>query len=180
MDATFPMGYASPLKLPLQSYVPYLDHVMREICSQKRPDILLTGSQSGTIPYDVMDHKTHAMPSVAFLLGVKPDACILVVNSIDAEDYIRDTIDGIRALCKAPTLLLAMADREKHVRMVYGRGLITPQKMARSNIEGHLKRLEDTFQLPAVEILSADGQQRIMETVVRFFSSEKDVNRSMA
>ena len=32
-----------------------------------------------------------------FLLGVKPDACILVVNSIDTEEYIRDTIDGIRA-----------------------------------------------------------------------------------
>ena len=173
MDMAFPMGYASTLKMPLQSYVPYLDYKMREICQHKRPDIILTGSQSGTIPYDVMAHSTHTMSSLAFLLGVKPDACILVVNSIDAEAYVRDTIDGIRAVCKAPTLLLAMGDREKHVRMAYGRSMITPQKMSQSDIAGHLKRLEDTFQLPAVEILSDEGQQRIVDIVVEYFSTDQ-------
>ena len=172
MDVAFPMGYASTLTLSLQHYVPYLDYKMRELCQCKRPDLILTGSQSGTIPYDVTEHSTHAMSSLAFLLGVKPDACILVVNSIDAEAYIRDTIDGIRAVCKAPTLLLAMGDREKHIRMAYGRSMVTPQKMGRSEIDGHLKRLEDTFQLPVIEILSEVGQQRAVETVVRYFSEE--------
>ncbi len=175
MDVAFPMGYASTLKMPLQSYVPYLDYKMREICQHKRPDIILTGSQSGTIPYDVMEHSTHTMSSLAFLLGVKPDACILVVNSIDAEAYIRDTIDGIRAVCKAPTLLLAMGDREKHIRMAYGRSMITPQKMERSALENHIKKLEDTFQVPAVEILSEDGQMRAVETVIQYFSEDQQV-----
>jgi uncharacterized NAD-dependent epimerase/dehydratase family protein len=173
MDAVFPMGYASPLKLPLQYYVPYLDYKMREICERKNPDIILTGSQSGTIPYDVMEHSTHSMSSLAFLLGVKADVCILVVNSIDVEEYIRDTIDGIRAVCKAPTLALAMGDREKHIRVAYGQSMITPQKMGRSDIERHLKRLEDTFQLPAVEILSEVGQQRVVDTVVQYFSKDQ-------
>lgn len=172
MDVVFPMGYASPLKLPLQSYVPYLDYKMRELCQRKKPDIILTGSQSGTVPYDVMEHSTHTMSSLAFLLGVKPDACILVVNSIDVDAYIRDTIDGIRAVCKAPTLILAMGDREKHIRMAYGQSMVTPQKMGRSDIEGHLKRLEDAFQLPAVEILSEVGQQRVVETMIQYFSKD--------
>ena len=85
MDAAFPMGYASPLKLPFQHYIPYLDYKMREICQRTQPDIILTGSQSGTIPYHVQEHSTHCLSSLAFLLGVKPDACILVVNSIDAD-----------------------------------------------------------------------------------------------
>ncbi len=172
MDAAFPMGYASPLKLPFQHYIPYLDYKIREICQRTQSDIILTGSQSGTIPYHVQEHSTHCLSSLAFLLGVKPDACILVVNSIDAEEYIRDTIDGIRAVCKASTILLAMGDREKHIRTAYGRSMITPKKMAQSQIDQHLKKLEDTFCVPAIEILSETGQQRLVETAIRYFSKD--------
>ncbi len=181
MDAAFPMGYASPLKLPFQHYIPYLDYKMREICqglsacnaqAGTQLDIILTGSQSGTIPYHVQEHSTHCLSSLAFLLGVKPDACILVVNSIDAEEYIRDTIDGIRAVCKAPTILLAMGDHEKHIRTAYGHSMITPKKMAQSQIDQHLKKLQDTFCVPAIEILSETGQQRLVETVIQYFSKD--------
>ena len=172
MDAAFPMGYASPLKLPFQHYIPYLDYKMREICQCTQPDIILTGSQSGTIPYHVQEHSTHCLSSLAFLLGVKPDACILVVNSIDGEEYIRDTIDGIRAVCKAPTILLAMGDHEKHIRTAYGRSMITPKKMAQAQIDQHLKKLQDTFCVPAIEILSETGQQRLVETVIQYFSKD--------
>ncbi len=172
LDAAFPMGYASPLKLPFQHYIPYLDYKMREICQRTQPDIILTGSQSGTIPYHVQEHSTHCLSSLAFLLGVKPDACILVVNSIDAEEYIRDTIDGIRAVCKAPTILLAMGDHEKHIRTAYGHSMITPKKMAQSKIDQHLKKLQDTFCVPAIEILSETGQQRLVETVIQYFSKD--------
>ncbi|MYD61570.1 MAG: S8 family serine peptidase [Gemmatimonadetes bacterium] len=172
MDAAFPMGYASPLKLPFQHYIPYLDYKMREICQRTQPDIILTGSQSGTIPYHVQEHSTHCLSSLAFLLGVKPDACILVVNSIDAEEYIRDTIDGIRAVCKAPTISLAMGDHEKHIRTAYGRSMITPKKMAQSQIDRHLKKLQDSFCVPAIEILSETGQQRLVKTVIQYFSKD--------
>ena len=172
MDAAFPMGYASPLKLPFQHYIPYLDYKMREIRQRTQPDIILTGSQSGTVPYQVQDHSTHYLSSLAFLLGVKPDACILVVNSIDAEEYIRDTIDGIRAVCKAPTILLAMGDEEKHIRTAYGRSMITSKKMAQAQIDRHLKKLQDSFCVPAIEILSETGQQRLVETVIQYFSKD--------
>ena len=172
MDAAFPMGYASPLKLPFQHYIPYLDYKMREIFQRTQPDIILTGSQSGTIPYHVQEHSTHCLSSLAFLLGVKPDACILVVNSIDAEEYIRDTIDGIRAVCKSPTILLAMGDEEKHIRTAYGHSMITSKKMAQAQIDRHLKKLQDTFCVPAIEILSETGQQRLVETVIQYFSKD--------
>ena len=169
MDLAFPMGYASPLELPLQVYVPYLDYKMREINRKKQPEIILIGSQSGTIPYDVNEHKTHSLSSIAFMLGTKPDACILVVNSIDADDYIRDTMDGIRAVCKAPTILLAMSDKEKHIRAAYGRTMINPQQMSREQIDEKLQYLEQTFNLSAVEIVSEEGQQKMLETVLQFF-----------
>ena len=172
MDLAFPMGYASPLKLPLQVYVPYLDFKMREMCRKKRPEIILVGSQSGTIPYDLFEHSTHPLPTIAFLLGTKPDACILVVNSIDPDEYIRDTLNAIQALAKAPTIMLAMSDKEKHIRAAYGRTIISPRQMSRQEIEEKLLHLEETFAMPAIEIISKGGQQRMVETVIRHFAAE--------
>ncbi len=171
MDLAFPMGYASPLELPLQVYVPYLDHKMKEICQKKEPEIMLVGSQSGTIPYDVVEHDTHSLPTIAFLLATKPDACILVVNSIDPDEYIRDTINAIQALGKTPTILLAMSDKEKHIRAAYGRTMISPRQMSREEIDGKLQHLEGTFEMPAVEIVSEADQQRMVETVIRHFAN---------
>ena len=75
-------------------------------------------------------------------------------------------------MCKAPTILLAMGDREKHIRMAYGRSMITPKKMAQSQIDQHLKKLEDKFCVPAIEILSQTGQQRLIEIVIQYFSKD--------
>lgn len=172
MDLAFPMGNASPLKLPLQVYVPYLDLKMREMCRKKRPEIILVGSQSGTIPYDLYEHDTHPLPTIAFLLGTKPDACILAVNSIDPDEYIQDTLNAIRALGKAPTIMLAMSDKEKHIRAAYGRTIISPRQMSRQEIQQKLLHLEETFAIPAVEIVSEEGQQRMVETVIRHFAAE--------
>ena len=66
-----------------------------------------------------------------------------------------------------------MGNREKHIRTAYGRSLITPKKMARYEIDRHLQALEDAFQLPAIEILSERGQQRLVETVIQYFSADQ-------
>ena len=177
MDFAFPMGYASPLDLPLQWYVPYLDYKMRQICRQQRPDLMIVGSQSGTIPYDVHEHGAPSMASIAFLLGTKPDACILVVNSIDADRYVGDSIDAIRALAKAPTLILAMSDKEKHIRAAYGRSWVAPRQMRPAEIAAKLGYLENRFGLPAVEIASAQGQRRMAAEIVRYFASSRNADR---
>ena len=104
--------------------------------------------------------------------SAQPDACILVVNSIDPEEYIRDTMDAIRSLVRAPTILLAMSDKEKHVRAAYGRSSVAPRQMSPAEIETKLRCLEERFGLPATGILSEDGPTTVAETVIRHFSVE--------
>ncbi len=173
MDCAFPMGYAASIRMSLDYYIPFLDAKMREICHRKRPHLILTGAQSGTVPYDVREHQTQTLPTIAFLMGVKPDACVLVVNSVDADDYIQDTIDGIRALCQAPTLLLAMGDQEKHIQVAYGRTAIKPRRMSEDEIRRKLRHLEQTFEIPAVCITARTDIHRAVDVVVEHFAAEE-------
>ena len=171
MDYAFPMGYGSPMDdLPMQYFPAFIDAKMRQICSEKCPDIIIAGSQSRTIPYNIRDHALNMIPSISFLLGIKPDACIVVVNDTDTQDYIQDTIDVIRSLVKAPTIALAMSDQKFHLNKLYGRPRLTPKKMDPDYIKKRLMWLEDTFHLPAESIVSEDGIQRITQTVIQFFS----------
>ena len=166
------MGYASPLRIPLQHYPAYLDAQMRAI-NKKRPDIILAGSQSGTIPYDIHHPQTYSMSSLAFLMGIRADACVLVVNSVDAHDYIQDTLDTLRGVGKTWVLALAMSDQEKHRREVMGRALHVPRQMQAGEIEARLVELERRFGLPAVAILAEEGQQRLVDLIVEYFASEE-------
>jgi uncharacterized NAD-dependent epimerase/dehydratase family protein len=169
MDLAFPMGYNSPLRIPLQYFSPFLDYKMREI-STRNPDIIITGSQSGTVPYDVLEPSTHSLPTIAFILGVKPDASILVVNSIDSVGYIRDSIDGLRVIGQNPTILLAISDKRKHTRTAYGRQIVTPDQMSEDEISKTLSRLEEEFCIPAISIASPEGQEKMANLVVDYFS----------
>ena len=171
MDYAFPMGYGSPMgDLPMQYFPVFIDAKMRQISSEKRPDIIIAGSQAGTIPYNVKEHALYMLTPMSFLLGIKPDACILVVNDTDTQDYIQDTIDVIRGLVKAPTIALAMSDQKLHLNKSYGRSRLIPKKMAPDAIKKRLLWLEDTFHLPAESIVSEDGIQRITQIVLQFFS----------
>ena len=176
MDWSLPIGYAQPMELTVNYYAPLVDYKMRQLCHQKRPDLILIGAQASTIPYHKQEHNIHSLPTLAFLLGAQPDACILVVNNIDPEEYIQDTLDTIRALTKAPTLLLAMSDKEKQIRTAHGRSWVTPRPLNKQEIGAKLCALEDRFALPAMEILSEEGQQRMVDTVLQYFATPK--NRS--
>jgi uncharacterized NAD-dependent epimerase/dehydratase family protein len=173
MDCAFPMGYAASIQMPLDYYVPFLDTKMRQICQRKRPHLLLTGAQSGTIPYEVHEPQTHTLPSIAFLMGVKPDACLLVVNSVDTDDYIQDTIDGIRALCQAPTLLLAISNQEKHMQTAYGRTAVKPRRMNEEEICRKLQYLQQKFGLPAISITDQVGIHRAVDIIAEHFTEEE-------
>lgn len=173
MDVAFPTGYASPLQFPIQLHAPYLDFKMREVCAKKKPDLMLVGAQSGSIPYDVHEPGNHTLTTLAFMLGTKPDANILVVNSVDDGEYIRDTMNTLKAITKGPVLCLAMSDKEKHIRAAYGRTLISPRQMSKEEIRKKLAYLEDRFEIPAVEIVSEEGQQRMVDLIISYFADEQ-------
>ena len=105
-------------------------------------------------------------------MGTKPDANILVVNGVDDGEYIRDTINALKAMTKGPVLCLAMSDKEKHIRTAYGRTLISPRQMSKGEIDETLANLERQFEIPAIEIVSQKGQQRMVDAITSHFADE--------
>jgi uncharacterized NAD-dependent epimerase/dehydratase family protein len=173
-DLVFPYGYASAVGFPLDLYVPYLEVQMCEIAERCQPHIIIVGTQSGTIPYDFsLPMSNHTLPSIAFLFGTKPDAYILTVNSKDPCEYIQDTIHALHALGKGQTILLTMSHQEKDVRTLYGRYRTVTRRLADGEVVQKLSMLEEWFHLPATEVTSEQGQEKLLRTVIDYFAVEE-------
>jgi len=132
------------------------------------------GTQSGTIPYDFsLPLSNHTLPSIAFLFGTKPDAYILTVNSKDPYEYIQDTIHALHALGKGKTILLTMSHREKDVRTLYGRYRTVTRQLSDGEVAQKLSELEEHFNLPATEVISEHGQEKLVKAIIDYFAVEE-------
>jgi uncharacterized NAD-dependent epimerase/dehydratase family protein len=170
LDVSFPMGYGSQVDLALQHWPDYLDRRMRQMCSESQPDLIIAGSQSGTVPYDVHDPRTLTLSSLAFLLGTKPDACILVVNATDEDDYVRATIATLESLAQTRVLALAISDQQRSAEVRHGRSWVTTSVPEKVDQQTLLERLSMAHHLPAFCIGEPAGILGLMKLVVSAFS----------
>ena len=85
----------------------YLNHIINVLC-EKDNDIILLGSQSGTVPFDTGNLVQYNIPQYEFLLGSQPDIVILCINPFDDFDYIVRTIKFIESSvdCKVLSLVV--------------------------------------------------------------------------
>ncbi len=162
----FGINSCLPMCLPLQYYSAYLAYQMREL-GKRRPDLILVGSPSSTIPCDVQHPRTGSLLSLAFLLGTRPDVCILVVNSTDPEDYIRDTLDALRSIGKTRVLALAMSDGGRRQHVAAGQSWHVQE--GESTVR--LAYLQQRFSLPVVSVLG--GEASLLALLEEYFAAEE-------
>lgn len=108
MDAVYPFGYNTTIKLKEYEAVETLNSIMHSI-DQKNYDIILAGSQSGTIPVCFNNIAYLNIGQLVYLLGINPDAVILCVNTYDTIDYIERTIKVIENLVDCSVISLAVS-----------------------------------------------------------------------
>jgi uncharacterized NAD-dependent epimerase/dehydratase family protein len=92
MDYVFPIGYNSAVDLSEEESIIYLNALIYELC-EKENDLIIVGSQSGTVNYDVGNLSQFCLRQHSFLLGTQPDATVLCVNPFDEMEY--NWISGI-------------------------------------------------------------------------------------
>jgi uncharacterized NAD-dependent epimerase/dehydratase family protein len=173
MDDAFAQGFANNVSLEPKAWAEYFDLRYRQIARDRRPDVILFGTQGGTIPYEAPRTRNagFADGNLLLLRAARADSYILVVNHLDEFDFIRDTIDVLRIVGRGRTILLALSTRRRVFIESFGRRRIAVEDALPHEQAEHLRRLADHFGLPALSILDPDAPERLIDEVVRAYSA---------
>lgn len=164
----YPMEIEKSVKFSQWEMITYIKGKMR-IMECSKPDLIITGSQSGIIPYSYgYNDNNYTLSSIAFLMATIPHAYILTVNPWDDLDYIRDSIQALQAIGKGKVILLAFSDNPR--MPLNEKGIITRKKLSKDELEYYRTRLEKATGIEATEIISAEGQKKIINAILNYFS----------
>lgn len=109
----FPFGYNTTVNLPAEKMVPIVNEMLHQIDMQQF-DVIITGGQSGVIPYNYYNIKSILLAQAAYLYGVNPDVVVLCICADDDIDYIKRTISFIESSCNTDVvaaMLFPYADK---------------------------------------------------------------------
>ncbi len=167
-DMVFPMGYNSTVKVDNGiEMIAAVNHVLGAI-EDINPDIIITGLQSQTIPMQVCNVRDMALTNHFFLLGVNPDAVILVVNIFDDIDYIRRTIRYLESIVISDVIGIAIFPILKTVKW-NTLGTLS----VRADIDDLLnfkKILKDEFSISVFILDDEDEKSGMAEEIIEYFT----------
>lgn len=116
-------------------------------------DIIIVGSQSGTVSHQLRSLDMIPLKQYYFLLGTQPDSIILVVNACDTIEYIMRTINFIKSAVNAEILCIVVSNINN------GEKGITINS---------IDYLRDFFKLPVMEFENLDVNN-LLRMVMEFY-----------
>lgn len=119
MDYVYPMGYESTVYVSGQDAILALNN-QYEYVDKKNSDILLVGSQSGTIPYQYDNTSKLTIQQTELLMAINPDAVVLCINYDDDINYVERTMKYIESInvCKVLCFCMLPVKYSQKVRVV--------------------------------------------------------------
>lgn len=168
-DFSIPLGYESSNDMSRNELIPLVNYQLHEI-EKKEVDIILVGSQSGTVPraYNNMSYFNNQV--LDFLCGVNPDVVILCINYHDEIDYIIRTINGIEAVGNCCVVALCM----------FPKGYLNDWDLMndkKEKIDNHLldikkESIEERLGYPVFILGRKDVPEQIVEQLLIYFGGE--------
>jgi uncharacterized NAD-dependent epimerase/dehydratase family protein len=133
----------------------------------KNKDIIIVGSQSGTVAYDTGNISQFTVPQNNFLMGTQPDAVVLCVNPFDETDYIKRTIQYIESSidCKVIALTVFPMDIKESSNEIYSlKKAITDEKYKELR-----NLLQENFKISVYKLGEAEDMDKLSDLIVNFF-----------
>jgi len=173
-DAVFPMGYGARLPFDWGKVIPYLRHQIQAICQYKTPEIIILGSQSGTIPRDPhLQSDCLCLNTLHFLLASRCDAVILCIEpNLDDEEveYTKHTMHAIQYLGKASVIALACSNKVKNDGPANGAGRRGGFRfLDEAESFSICQQLETVYGKPVNCPAFPEGGRRLFDLVIEFF-----------
>lgn len=169
MDSVFPMGYHSSVHIHELDVIHFLNSEMHKLCN-KGSDIIIVGSQSGTVSYDMGNLEQINLIQYEFLLGTQPDRVILCINPYDEIKFIRRTIQFVESSidCKVIALVMFPMDFKSNFSGIYGgkRRISIDEFISKSDL------LENKLSLPVYCLGSEEDMIDLTNSIISCFSEE--------
>ena len=166
MDFVYPMGHESTVYIKEYDTVRWLNEAMHSLCKQDN-DIIMVGSQSGTLQYFPWNLEQCNIAQYNFLIGTMPDAIILCLNPYDELNFVIRTISFLESTvgCKVIALAVFPMEYRDDWSIAYG------EKKALTN-ERFQKLKEELYEKCHVDIYNIGSQSDIImlfEKIIRYF-----------
>lgn len=167
MDHVFPMGYNSAVSLSEEDSILYLNTLVNELCESEN-DLIIVGSQSGTVNYDVGNLSQFCLCQHTFLLGTQPDATVLCINPFDEIEYIERTIGYLKSAIESQVIALVLypMDISNKWSGIYGSRI----RVDEAKMQTISDVVQQRFNLPLYCLGNEKHMEDLMNTVVDFFA----------
>lgn len=166
MNYVFPMGYNDSVYLNSNEMIRYLNYCLHNM-ELEGNDLIIVGSQSGTVPFDTGNLEYFTTKQQTFLYGTLPDLVCLCVNPYDEIDYIEKTIKSIESVsnCKVNAIVVFPMTIKDDWLGVYGK-----KRPITENEYRILKRkLEDRFSLSVYKLGDTDSMYSLYQDIIDQF-----------
>ncbi len=168
---SFPMGYNPTVQFPQGKWPPFLRSLNKAIEYHIRPDLILSGIQSWTIPTIITEESENTFRSLYYLIGLNPDAVICSINPNDPIKRIRQNVAALRLVSKAKVLLYAISPIETNYAINKGNILVSKQRtLSRKDLDERIIYYENHLNASVINILDTVNQSFILNSIINFFS----------
>lgn len=168
-DAVCPIGYESSISITDYNFIAAVNKLFFQTAIQGK-DIIITGTQSGMVPYNYDSMKNIPLYSMEYLMGAQPDGVVLCVNAYDEIDYIRRTIQLIEGL--VDTRVFALALHPLTYDIGWGEAIGAKKPLTDEKIVTFIKNAEEHFKIPVVCLKEKADYDMLFEHILTYFLSE--------
>lgn len=162
-ERVYPIGYNSTVFISDMRAVQLLNEFMWDI-ERENCDLIIVGSQSGTVPYDISNLASYPIYQNDILYATQPDYILLCVNSYDEYEYIHRTIKYIEGAIETKVVgLVLFPCVSKYANVINS---ISTRTLSNEEIQAKISALEYEF---GMKIYSANSTE-ISKDIIELFS----------
>lgn len=167
MDADYPMGHESAVYVKGFDSIIAINQILGNI-DKRDPDIIIFGSQSNCVPFQVGGPSDYPIVQHELLLGCQAEAYILCISNDATIDYIKRTISYLEGLYESKVIALAfspIALGQRWSTVSVKMDLIKPD-----DIKKHIDELRKEFDIPVLSMNNANFFSDVSDIIVEYFS----------
>ena len=165
-DEVCPIGYGANVRISDYRFISAVNKMFFEV-AQKDCDIIISGTQSGTIAYNYDTLRNIPLYSMEYMMGAKPDGVVLCVNPFDEVSYLKRTIGTIENLYDTKIIALSLFPLTYENNWAGNSGL--KRKITEKEKKDFIRNAQKEFGVPVYAMDSEDQYEQLFECVLEYF-----------